>query len=213
MNGYYHYEIVMPSHLEEGKKYATIFALHGKGSNEQDLLNLLAPLKEQFIIISIRGNMPMGFGFQYYELKSLGNPVREMFDEAMKQLETFIMDATEKYPVDAQQRFLLGFSQGAILSSSLALRMGDKLKGIVALSGYIPDFVKYEYELKSIQDVAIFVSHGQYDSVFPIAIGHETANYLKEKANEVAFHTYPTDHGVSAENARDIMNWLLEQKQ
>ncbi|MBP1174146.1 putative esterase [Paenibacillus sp. PvR133] len=49
----------------------------------------------------------------------------------------------------------LGFSQGAILSMLLALTLGNQLKGIVALNGYVPDFVKTEYTLQSTENVSV----------------------------------------------------------
>ncbi|AIQ49280.1 esterase [Paenibacillus sp. FSL R7-0273] len=210
MTSAYPYDIHLPANLEQGKKYPVIFTLHGKGSNERNMYGLVAPLADAFIIIGIRGNMPLGAGYQYYDLKSLGNPIREMFDQAVKDLESFIQYATEKYPVDPQRLYLLGFSQGAILSMTLALTMGAKLKGIVALNGYIPDFVKMEYSLRSIKDVSIFASHGEYDSVFPVRIGHETAAYLQEQTERVTFKLYPTDHGVFEENQIDLLQWIKE---
>jgi phospholipase/carboxylesterase len=91
---------------------------------------------------------------------------------------------------------------------TLSLVMGDGLKGIVALNGYIPNFVKTEYAIRNVNDVSAFISHGQFDSVFPVRIGHETAAYLHEKMNHLTFKIYPTDHGVSEENQVDFMNWL-----
>lgn len=206
----YTYDVHLPPDMEPGKKYPTIFTLHGKGSNEKNMFGLAAPAAGQFIIIGIRGNLTLGAGFQYYELKSLGNPIREMFDEAVRQLEAFIRYATEQYPVDDSRRYLLGFSQGAILSMTLALTMGDQIKGIVALNGYVPGFVKTEYTLKSVQAVSVFISHGEFDSVFPIRIGHETASYFESLTSGLTFKTYPTDHGVSEENQRDLVNWLRQ---
>ncbi|WP_379153644.1 alpha/beta hydrolase [Paenibacillus sp. sgz5001063] len=208
MNPNYQYDIHLPVHPEQGKKYPVIFTLHGKGSNEQNMYGLVAPLAADFIIIGIRGNMPLGAGYQYYDLKSLGNPIREMFDQAVKDLEAFIHYATEKYPVDPDKRYLLGFSQGAILSMTLALTMGDQLRGIVALNGYIPDFVKREYSLRSIKDVSVFVSHGEYDSVFPVRIGHETVSYLQGLTERLTFKLYEADHGVTEENQLDVLKWL-----
>ncbi|MNB91850.1 Carboxylesterase 2 [compost metagenome] len=208
MTSAYPYDIHLPVNLEQGKKYPVIFTLHGKGSNERNMYGLVAPLADDFIIIGIRGNLPLGTGYQYYDLKSLGNPIREMFDQAVNDLASFIQYATEKYPVDPDRRYLLGFSQGAILSMTLALTMGSQLKGIVALNGYIPDFVKTEYSLRSIKDVSIFASHGEYDSVFPVRIGHETAAYLQEQTERVTFKLYPTDHGVSEENQMDLLQWI-----
>ncbi|MGO4106511.1 alpha/beta hydrolase [Paenibacillus sp. YAF4_2] len=204
----YSYDIHMPSNLEPGKKYPTIFTLHGKGSNERNMFGLVAPLADEFIIIGVRGNLPLGAGYQYYDLKSLGNPIREMFDQAVKDLETFIQYATETYPIDSGKRYMFGFSQGAILSITLALTMGEQLKGIVAMNGYIPEFVKTEYTLRSIKDVSVFVSHGEYDSVFPVRIGHETAAYLNNQTDRLTFKLYPTDHGVSEENQSDFLLWI-----
>lgn len=63
-----------------------------------------------------------GQGYQYYKLKSLGNPVREMFDRAVGLLEQFIEFASEKYAVDPARRYVMGFSQGAILAMTLAFK-------------------------------------------------------------------------------------------
>ncbi|WP_042196079.1 alpha/beta hydrolase [Paenibacillus camerounensis] len=208
MNSAYPYDVHLPVNLEQDKKYPVIFTLHGKGSNERNMYGLVAPLADDFIIIGIRGNLPLGTGYQYYDLKSLGNPIREMFDQAVNDLASFIQYATEKYPVDPDRRYLLGFSQGAILSMTLALTMGSQLKGIVALNGYIPDFVKTEYPLRGIKEVSIFASHGEYDSVFPVRIGHETAAYLQEQTGRVTFKLYPTGHGVSEENQMDLLQWI-----
>lgn len=208
MNPAYHYNIHLPANLDPDKKYPTIFTLHGKGSDENDMFGLVTPLPDDFIIVGIRGNLTLGAGFQYYELKSLGNPVREMFDQAIQQLEAFILYATEKYPIDSNKRYMLGFSQGAILSMSLALTMGNRLKGIVALNGYVPGFVKTEYKLQSVKEVSVFISHGEHDPVFPIQIGQETATYFQNQTPQVTFKTYPTGHGVSEENQRDFVNWL-----
>ena len=81
----------------------------------------------------------------------------------MDKLEEFITDCGKRYPIDPNKQFLLGFSQGAMLSMTLVLRLGDTLKGIAALSGYIPKHVKENYEIKSLENVAIFLAHGEKD--------------------------------------------------
>jgi phospholipase/carboxylesterase len=149
----YIYDVKLPDGYGDNTetKYPVIFALHGLGSNEQDMVGLLGELNNDFIIIAIRGNLPQGSGFAYFHIKSIGNPIREQFDQSMQKLEWFIEYATTQYAIDPARRYLLGFSQGAILSMSLALVMGERMKGIVALNGYIPSFVKDEYELQSVK--------------------------------------------------------------
>lgn len=84
------------------------------------------------------------------------------------------------------------------------------MKGIVALNGYIPEFVKTEYHLKSLEHVSVYIFHGEYDSVFPIHIGHETAAYMKQLTPKFSFVAYPADHGVSVDNQRDFLQWLTQ---
>ena len=125
-------------------------------------------------------------------------------------LTNFIDYACEEYPVDKSQLFLLGFSQGAILSMTLGLALGDRIKGIVALSGYIPGFVKEEYDIKPVNQVSLFISHGEFDQVLPFEWGKANNEYFKELGSDVTFKTYPEGHTVSQQNYEDFTKWLLE---
>lgn len=138
----YSYMVRLPENPEPGRRYPAVFTLHGRGSNEEDLAALTAHLEGKFILVHIRGDLPAGAGYQYYELQSIGNPMRSQFDAAAAQLEELICYVTEQHPVDPARRYVLGFSQGAILAMTLALVMGSGLKGIIALNGYVPGFVK-----------------------------------------------------------------------
>lgn len=204
----YLYNVQLPARMIPGQKYPVLFTLHGKGSNESNMYGLVEELQEHFIIIGIRGNLILGQGYQYYDLKSLGHPIREQFDQAMAKLEQFIEQVSRDYPIDEGRRYVLGFSQGAILAMSLALVMGDRLKGIVALNGYVPEFVKTEYSLRGTEEVSVFISHGQYDPIFPVAIGHQNADYFSSRTARLMFKLYPSEHSVSPDNQRDMIQWL-----
>lgn len=206
----YSYDVKLPHAYNPEKKYPVIFALHGKGSNEQNMMGLLSQLTDDFIVIGIRGNLPLGNGYAYFHIKSIGNPIREHFDQAMQQLERFIDYATGKYPIDPGRRYLLGFSQGAILSMSLALVLGEKIKGIVALNGYIPAFVQNEYSLQSVRNMSVFISHGEYDQVFPKQIGDANYEYFRPLSDHVTYKMYAAGHEVSADNQRDFTLWLRQ---
>lgn len=210
MNAPYEYEISLPAGYQEEGKYPVVFLLHGKGSDERDMLSLAGPLSSEFVLISIRGDFSVGTGYQFYELKSIGNPIREQFDQAVEKLERFITYASERYPIDPERRYFMGFSQGAILSMSLGLSMGEAIKGIVALNGYVPEFVKTEYAIKNMEHVSVFISHGEHDTVFPIRIGQETAAYFQGLTSRLTFRTYPSGHGVLPENQRDLLLWLKQ---
>jgi len=204
------YEVRLPDNFDPELKYPVIFALHGMGANEQNMLSLLEDINKDFIVIAIRGNLPQGNGYSYFYIQSIGNPERELFDQAVQQLEQFIRYATDKYPIDPSKRYLLGFSQGAILSMTLALTMGEQIKGIVALNGYIPTFVQAEYPIKPIPNMSVFISHGEHDPIFPLQRGDANYEYFRKASDHVAYKVYATGHEVSGANIQDFTKWLRQ---
>ncbi|WCK52333.1 alpha/beta hydrolase-fold protein [Aneurinibacillus sp. Ricciae_BoGa-3] len=204
------YKILLPAKIEEEKKYPVIFVMHGIGSNEENVLSLVQELRDDFILIGIRGPLNQGNGFAYFTIQGYGNPHRDIFDESIAKLEKFIDYAAQTYPIDENHQYLLGFSQGAILSMTLALTMGNKIKGIVALNGYVPQFVKEEYRIKRIDDVSIYISHGEFDPIFPLQIGKENKDFFTERSQNVRFTTYPVGHEVSHENQKDFVKWVYQ---
>ncbi|WP_312472329.1 dienelactone hydrolase family protein [Neobacillus sp.] len=203
------YELRRPKKEIPGKKYPALFVMHGMGSNEQNMLSLVEDLEDFFYIFSIRGHLSQGPGFAYFTIQGFGKPHREVFDEGMNKLTTFIDYASEKYSLDLSQLYLLGFSQGAILSMSLALTLGTKIKGVVALSGYIPMFVKEEYNINPGNHLSVFISHGEFDQVLPYEWGKENAEYFHKLNIPVTFKTYPEGHSVSEGNLQDFQAWIL----
>lgn len=212
MNTNLAYNISLPSNLGEGKKYPVIYAMHGMGSNEKDIMSVIAELKDDFIIIGIRGPLTMNPGFAYFTIKSFGNPDIDSFNDGIKKIEDFINNSPKQYPIDPTRQFLLGFSQGAILSMTLALKMGNTIKGIVALSGYIPKHVKETYSIKPVHEMAIFIGHGEFDQIFPLHIGKENYEFFKTRNELLCFRSYAVDHQISLQEKNDFITWLQLNK-
>jgi phospholipase/carboxylesterase len=104
--------------------------------------------------------------------------------------------------------YFMGFSQGAILSMTLGLKLGNRIKGIIALSGYIPTFVKEEYDIQPLDDVKAFISHGEYDQVLPFEWGVDAEAFYKQNGAASTFSDYPEGHTVSNENFNDFTAWF-----
>jgi phospholipase/carboxylesterase len=204
------YELRRPNNVVPGKKYPALFVMHGMGSNEQDMLSLVNGLDDHFYIFSVRGHLTQGPGFAYFTIQGFGKPHREVFDEGINKLTGFIDYALESYPLDCEKVYLMGFSQGAIVSMTLALTAGYKIKGVVALSGYIPQFVKEEYMINTSDELSLFISHGEYDQVLPFEWGKENVEYFTQLGIPVTFKSYRDGHTVTLENLRDFQSWILK---
>ena len=202
------YELRTPENIEHGKKYPAIFLLHGMGSNEKNMMPLVSGIEKDLFVFSIRGPLQQPPGYAFFTIHGFGNPHRDAFDDAVNKLENFIEYAAENYPIDASEVFFMGFSQGAILSMTLGLKLGNRIKGIIALSGYIPAFVKEEYDIQSLDGVSAFISHGEHDQVLPFEWGVDAEAFYSQNGATSTFSKYPEGHTVSNENFNDFTAWF-----
>ncbi|WP_338447983.1 alpha/beta hydrolase-fold protein [Niallia oryzisoli] len=211
MNSPYEYSITLPKNIENGREYPVIFALHGIGYDVQFLMDAVGELQEDYIIIGVRGDLPYEKGYAYYYLKGYGNPERDQFDSAVEKLKSYLEYAFETYPIDQNRVYLIGFSQGAILSMSLALLLGEKINGIVPMNGYIPEFIKTASSLKPLEHLSVFLCQGENDPIFPLPVGQANYDYFRDKAGSVKFTIYPTEHKVTRNNMIDVVAWLRHE--
>ncbi|MCB2203228.1 dienelactone hydrolase family protein [bacterium] len=111
--------------------------------------------------------------------------------------------------IAAENIFLVGFSQGAVMSVDTALRYPQRLGGIVSLSGYVihPDFLREERH-KANTRVPIFLAHGTRDQILSVETGRENQRVLEDMGYDVEYHEYDTAHRVSSQETRDIRAFL-----
>jgi phospholipase/carboxylesterase len=197
--------------MDSEKKYPVIYALHGIGYNEQFMMELVKDLQDEAIVIGIRGDLPFKTGYAYYYLKDYGVPERDLFFNSIEKLLKFIEYTVQTYPIDPQNKYIIGFSQGAILSVSLALVLGETITGIVPMNGYVPDFLNEVYTLKPIDHLSVFLCQGLHDTVFPLKVGQESFDHFREHARDVKYTIYPTEHEISDNNGADVAVWLRQQ--
>lgn len=195
-----------------GKNQPAIFLLHGMGSNEDDLPQLVKEFETSHHIFSLRGPIIHKPGYSFFTIEEIGKPDRDVFDKVMVHLQSFIIEAVQEFELDPNEIHLLGFSQGAVLAQSLALTMGNTIKSVVALSGYIPGFVKEEYSLRTVENLKIFISHGDYDYVIPSQWGKESKDYFEQHGAQVTFKKYGDGHGVIPENHQDLLTFLRDNQ-
>ena len=112
---------------------------------------------------------------------------------------------------EAARIVLMGFSQGCAMTLMAGLRFGQRLAGLVGLSGYLPLAAVTEAERHSAnRDTPIFLAHGSADQVIPIARATASRDALKALGHPVEWHEYPMPHSVSAEEIADLNRWLLK---
>jgi len=210
------FHLIRPSSLKE-EKPPVIFLFHGYGSNEDDLFSFAPELPEKLCVISARAPYPMQpFGNAWYTINfdaSFGKwSDEEQAKTSRDKIVHFIDEACEAYQLDADNITLLGFSQGTVLSYALALSFPDKIKNLVALSGYIDENILVEnYTEKDHRNLRVYSSHGQVDMVIPPEWAQRASPFMKKLNIDHVYEEFPVGHGVSPQNFHSFKKWLEER--
>lgn len=193
-------------------KFPTIIALHGRGSNERDLIGLAPYLPKEFLWISPRGTVKLGpDAFEWFQLMQVGKPDPGRLANALDTLGRFLDEAIAQYPVDKEKLFLLGFSQGTVVSLSYAVSMPERVTGVVAQSAYLPLQSGLQIDEVGIKEKPIIMTHGIHDAVLPIDWARLSYEKLQVLGAHVAYHEFNMGHEVTAQSLDVIAAWLENQ--
>lgn len=211
MNTPYDYIYIAPKIAGEGQP--AIFLFHGLGSDEKDLLQLVEPFEQNCHIFSLRGPIEHKPGYEFYTFaEEEGKPDRNVFDKVVQFSQAFIFEAIRTYDIALDQIYVIGFNQGAVIAQTLAAVMGNTIRGTVALSGFLPDFVENEYKKAEMNRSHILITHGEYDYFYPYSWGQASAEFFERLENNVTFFSFADGHGVPSdvlEKMHSFINKLL----
>lgn len=194
-----------------------LILLHGYGSNEQDLFSFATELPDEMLIISARAPMTLGPGsYSWYTINfDMNNGKFSDTDEAKisrDKIVQFIDEVTNTFDVNKENVFLLGFSQGTILSYSVALNYPEKVHHVIALSGYInQELLKPSYRINNFTNLDFFISHGSEDQVIPVEWAQNAAPFLNDLHLNNSYKEYMVGHGVAPQNFYDFKAWIEER--
>jgi phospholipase/carboxylesterase len=193
-----------------------LLLLHGIGSNEHDLYGLAPFLDERFLIISVRAPNILGPGsYAWFEADftpqgPVINP--EQAEASLKIIITFLQEAITAYDADPNRVYLMGFSQGAIMSASVALTRPELVAGVVMMSGRIlPEIRPLIASREELAGLPFLVVYGTADMVLPITYGRASRELLSSLSVDLTYHEYPMGHEVSQESLGDVTTWLSDQ--
>ena len=189
-----------------------LILLHGYGSNELDLFSFADELPETLVIVSLRAPYEMGHGgYAWYDINlDSKNNKFSYLNQARKSLQkitTTIDYIKTKHNTNPNNTFLLGFSQGAILSYALSFNFPNKIEHVIALSGYLnSELIPKENTQKIHTDY--YISHGAVDQVIPVEWARKAGPFLDSKGLKNEYSEYPVGHGVAPQNFFSFKKWI-----
>lgn len=192
-----------------------LILLHGYGSNEQDLFSFAEELPKELLIVSVQAPYEIGYGGYAWYAINFDNVNGKFSDlkqakTSLVKIATFIDDIKTKYNTNPNKTFLLGFSQGAILSYSLSLFYPNKVNHVIALSGYVNTELLPKDISKNIK-TDYYSSHGIVDQVLPVDWARKSKTFLDNLELTNVYSEYNVGHGVAPQNFYSFKSWIEER--
>ena len=192
-----------------------LIILHGVGANERNLHEPLAQYFDpRFLVVSLRSPIELGpdrYGWYPVGFSEEGIVVDAKEEDAGRQkLLEVIEEVVSFYDANPDKVFLLGFSQGAIMSAAAVLSAPDKIRGAVLLSGKTPVAIDQHITTSSaIGQVDVFISHGKNDKVLPIVDGRQLKEKLeKAGVTNLIYKEHNGAHQLDGQHIREVLAWL-----
>ncbi len=204
---------------------ASIIVLHGLGADGNDFvpiaqeLDLSAIGAVRFVFphgppraVTVNGGHVMR---AWYDIFGALGPGGMREDEAGLRESTALVEALianeRARGVPANRIVLAGFSQGCAMTFMAGLRHGERLAGLLGMSGYLPLAALTPAERSEANaGLPIFQAHGTTDPVIPIARATQSRDALLALGYPVEWHAYPMPHSVCPDEIADMNRWLLK---
>jgi len=194
---------------DKERRYPAIFALHGHGSNERDLIGLAPHLQDNLLWVSGRGPVDFAPGaYDWYPVTEFGKPDPIQLEAALERIDNFISELLQAYPIDPQKLFLMGFSQGSMMSMSFLLTRPQRIAGVISQSGYVPMQSGLQVDEEGVKGKSIIMTHGYEDSSMPLEWSHQSRDFLLRYRVDVDYHNFHMDHTITTESLGAIRGWL-----
>lgn len=190
--------------------------LHGIGADENDLLPIAGMLDPRLRVVSLRAPRPYAVGNAWFQLdfRPDGTVVPDVAQAqaALRDLAKWLEAAPARHGTDPARTYLLGFSQGAMMSLGLLQSVPHRLAGVIALSGRDPaNLFAVTADRIDIAQVPLFVAHGTYDDLLPVANGRAIRDRFEGWSRDFTYREFPVAHGVSEEEIAMLAAWLARR--
>ena len=215
-----------PSISKHDKPLKLMVILHGYGDNAANFMHLAHPIDKEswgmhYVSLNapniIPGNM---MGYQWFDLYpggvyiSQAGPkeyelVNQEIELSVLKLDKTINFYLEQLKLEKKDCFIMGFSQGGIITFEYARRMSTKLGGIAIISGRI--IKKNENANSFLQETPIFISHGSDDDVLPISNFNESIQYLESKNYKFESHLMQGDTHTISPNTINLFQKFIKK--
>jgi len=195
-----------------GTPDGALVLLHGRGTDEFDLLPLLDALDPERRLVGLTPRAPLSLppgGFHWYIVRQVGHPDHDTFYASYRELSALLDSLPDELGIPWDRIVLGGFSMGAVMSYATGLGPGRPTPaGIMALSGFIPTVEGFELELERARALPVAIAHGTADPVISVEFGRDAHRRLEASGADVSYWESPVPHTIDPAVLPELRRWL-----
>lgn len=182
-----------------------VVLLHGRGSDETEVLSLAELLPAGPTYTAVRAPIAEGGGYAWFANRGIGRPVAESLTDTMSWFRSWLDGAAP----DGRPVVLVGFSGGAAFAGGLVLDDPARFAGAAILYGTLPFDAGVPTTPGRLTAVPVLVAQGDDDAVIPRELLDRTWHYLHtDSGADTRGVRGPGGHGLSQAALDELSSWL-----
>jgi phospholipase/carboxylesterase len=185
-----------------------VVVLPGQGGSAEDSRPLQGDLGiADFNYLLLNGPEPYYSGFRWFNWD--GDPLAD--GVRSRKLLTDVFSATEQVGYVPEQTFLLGFSQGCVMTLEFGARHSHALAGYIGISGFVLDPRALLQDLNPAVNAGNWlVTHGTQDEVVPVGKTRAQIKTLIDGGFKIDYREYAKGHDIDdRRELPEIREWMI----
>lgn len=210
--------VQFPDNYKSEKSFPLIISLHGGGGSYKTFKDIWRHFENpQFIMATpqapykwLMGDK-IGYDWAAWPSENLV-AMQTALKLTSKYIENLIQSLKSKYNIN--KIYLMGFSQGSIITQIAGINNYNLLEGIIILSGPEighpgkPEIIwPSDKAVKSANKLRVFIAHGKSDNIIDIALAKKSKEQYKKSGYDVEFFEFEGGHEISKKAMRRVEKW------
>ncbi len=189
-----------------------LLLLHGWTGDENSMWVFVRDFPADFWIVAPRAphvTQPGGYSWRPLRPTQPDTPHLGDLRPAAEALLSFVDDYAADGRIDAEQFDVIGFSQGAALTNTLALLYPQRVRRAGVLAGFIPAGSESLVAERPLSGKPFFVAHGTLDERVQIEAARRSIQILERAGAQVTFCEDQIGHKLSAGCLRALRKFFV----
>ena len=183
-----------------------VVLVHGRAGNRSVMWTFERGIPEDCHVVAFEGFLadPIG-GWSWWDMALPGSK-RDAIVLAAGRLTKAIESFIKLYSLRPERLLGMGFSQGSVLLSAVALRGFVEFDGIAVLAGFV---FQPETPLKLAKVPSVFIAHGTEDQTIPVSQARDGVEALKKLGVPVQYVEEDVGHKIGIQGTRALKAWIV----